>query len=269
MQSRFISIVTVTLNPGNALLRTIESIKSQTCHDFEHIIKDGGSHDGSVARHAVPDGDYRPTVIVEADKGIYDAMNQGMQHATGKYVLFLNAGDCFCDPDTLAAIAQAASCAPHAGLLYGDYRADTIDALVRSPGRLTSFTLYRNTLCHQACILAREQITAAGGFDASMRILADYDLLLRVMLTGIGSHYLGHPLVCFQGGGVSANPANLSTKRHELTMVRRRHFSFGQRLLYGTMLALTLPGLRNRLMQEQGPTRLKRAYVRIANFWNT
>jgi glycosyltransferase involved in cell wall biosynthesis len=270
MPSPLVSIITVTLNPGEALLRTIKSIKSQTCRDFEHIVKDAGSRDGSVTRYAAADGEYRPTVLVQTDKGIYEAMNQGLQYATGKYVLFLNAGDCFCDPEVLKAVAQAVAEAPEAALLYGDYVADAIGRRVRSPAKLYPFTLYRNTLCHQTCLLARDRILVAGGFDVSMRMLADYDLLVRVVIVGGGgSHYLNRPLVRYQGGGVSANPANLVSLQREMSMVRRRHFPFGQRLLYGSLRALTLPGLRNRLMRAQGLAPLQRAYVRLANLWNT
>lgn len=269
MPSPLISIVTVTFNPGEDLFRTIQSVRSQTFRDFEHIIKDAGSRDGSVARYAVSSDNYRPVVLVQADTGIYDAMNQGLLHATGRYVLFLNAGDGFCNAQVLKMIADAAAEFPQASLLYGDYIADTIDTLVRSPAKLSPFTLYRNTLCHQTCLLARDRIAGAGGFDASMRMLADYDLLLRVVLHGGGSHYLRCPLARYKGGGFSANPANLTIKRQEMAMVRRRHFHFAQRLLFGTLLASTLPGLRNRLMGMEGFAPLQRAYVRLANLWNT
>lgn len=269
MPSPLVSIITVTLNPGEALQSTIESIKAQTCRDFEHLVKDAGSRDGSVARYAVPDGDYRPTVIVQPDKGIYEAMNQALAHATGKYVLFLNAGDRLCAPETLALVAQAAARAPAASLIYGNYMADTLGTVVKSPARLSRFTLYRNTLCHQICFAARERMQQVGGFDATMRILADYDMLLRLLLADHGEwQYIDQPLAQYMGGGVSANPRNNAVKHAELALVRQRHFSRAQRLLYGGLLAATLPGLRNWLMQAQGLAPLQRAYVRLANLWN-
>ena len=85
MNRPFFSIITITLNAGNSLHRTMQSVVQQTYSDYEHLIKDGGSTDGSI-EHAVPT--LKQRVIVQLDSGIYSAMNQALKECIGEYVLF-------------------------------------------------------------------------------------------------------------------------------------------------------------------------------------
>lgn len=124
------SIIVVALNPGGKLNRTLESIFRQTCTDYEVVLKDGGSKDGSMdmwkrqAEKDAPSPGDRPVgtgasalygeaaagrvrFFEEPDKGIYDAMNQAVSHARGEYILFLNCGDLFADERVLERTAEA------------------------------------------------------------------------------------------------------------------------------------------------------------------
>jgi glycosyltransferase involved in cell wall biosynthesis len=87
-----ISIITITYNAEAFLERTIRSIRSQTSQDFEYLLLDGGSKDGTMAI-VNANADIFDYIISEKDNGIYDAMNKGFQRATGDYVWFMNAGD--------------------------------------------------------------------------------------------------------------------------------------------------------------------------------
>ena len=94
------SVITVTYNAEKVLEDTIQSVIAQTYHHVEYIIVDGASKDGTLS---IIDR-YRPrihTVVSEPDKGLYDAMNKGIALASGDYLCFLNAGDCFHEDDTL------------------------------------------------------------------------------------------------------------------------------------------------------------------------
>ena len=93
------SIITVCLNAGDDLILTIESALNQTYSDFEIIVKDGFSTDGSV--EMIPKDD-RIRLIQKKDNGIYDAMNQGIEVASGQYIIFMNAGDKFYNNKVLA-----------------------------------------------------------------------------------------------------------------------------------------------------------------------
>ena len=98
------SIIVVCYNAGEKLRKTIESIRRQTEKDYEIIVQDGLSTDGSVER--LPAGaDLK--ICRERDEGIYDAMNRAVSHAAGAYLFFLNCGDYFADEKVLAKVKQA------------------------------------------------------------------------------------------------------------------------------------------------------------------
>ena len=104
MQPLF-SIITITFNAANELPATLASVKAQTFTDYEHLIVDGKSKDNTVelARNS---GIANMRITSEPDRGLYDAMNKGIRQATGKYLIFLNAGDAFHAPETLKQIAE-------------------------------------------------------------------------------------------------------------------------------------------------------------------
>lgn len=262
------SVITVTLNPGGSLGRTVDSVRRQRCRAFEHIIKDGGSTDGSLDGMAGATEDYRPIVVREPDSGIYDAMNQGLRAARGTYVLFLNAGDRLYDDGVLGDVASAVSVDPAPSLVYGDYFDEPLQAVLKSPKRLSNFFLFRNTLCHQACFVRRSVMNALGGFDTSLTVVADYDALIRMRL-GLGVSYLhlARPLVSTLGGGFSAQRANAERALREADVLRRRHFPWARRTVYAAVRAATLPRLRFALVRSRS-ARLKLIYSRIANLWN-
>lgn len=107
MQQRILySIIVVCLNSGQRLCDTIESILNQTYGNYEVIVKDGGSSDGSVEKLMKVCDDNRIRVHIRQDKGIYDAMNQAAGLARGEYYLFLNTGDSFYDETVLDKITR-------------------------------------------------------------------------------------------------------------------------------------------------------------------
>ncbi len=266
MDSPDFSIVTVTLNSGEQLGRTIASLATQTYRKFEHIVKDGGSTDGSLACCQPWDGRYALHVVTERDTGIYDAMNQALAHCRGRYVLFLNAGDCLATPDVLTQLAPAATDADAPGVLYTDY------AMFGEPQRITSpvitpMMLYWAVLCHQACYIRRDYYEQYGGFDTSLKVLADHEMLLRVKLRARATHrYV--PIVSAEclGGGFSTTPRARLCAQQEIAVLRRRHFSPAQRLSYGLPYALTLPGVRIRLMQSPKMHWLRPFYTSTVNW---
>ena len=96
-----LSIITINLNNQSGLIKTIQSVISQTFKDFEWIIIDGDSTDGSkelLKKHI----QHFTHCISEKDNGIYNAMNKGIKLAQGEYIYFLNSGDYLCNKDTMA-----------------------------------------------------------------------------------------------------------------------------------------------------------------------
>ena len=108
----FLSIITINYNNAAGLRKTLESVRTQSFTDYEHIIVDGGSTDGSVEviHEFLQDAEYAKHVswwCSEKDKGIYNAMNKGIQHAKGEYVATLNSGDSYV-ADALCGLQEVA-----------------------------------------------------------------------------------------------------------------------------------------------------------------
>jgi len=270
MQTPLFSIITVTFNPGKALLETIDSIRNQKFNNYEHIIKDACSNDFSVMRYAQSTNDYYPIVICKCDKGIYDAMNQALDYAKGEYILYLNAGDCFQDENVLEKISNKVLQKKDFGLIYGDYYSKPLSVFVKSPKRFIRFYLYHNTLCHQSCFISRKLIEKVGRFDISLKVLADYDLLLRLVIANDYSyHYEELTVSSCMGGGFSSQPKNVHIALKEAVALRKRYFKKKERYLYFLLRAMTFPSLRIKLMRSTRFIILKRAYIKAVNILNS
>lgn len=202
-----ISIVTVTYNAAPTLGPTLASLAEQTFQGFEHLLIDGASTDQtlSIARR---DGRPDMRIVSEPDRGLYDAMNKGLNMARGKYILFLNAGDAFASPDSLQAYAEAAAASPAPDIIYAD--TDVVDSSrtviaarhLSVPERLTFESFSHGMLvCHQAFMVRR---SLAPAFDLQYRFSADYDWTVRclsvaapdacVNLHRVAIHYLNDGL---------------------------------------------------------------------------
>lgn len=253
------SIVTVTLNAGSLLDETIASVRQQTFGSYEHIVKDGGSSDGSFERAlAVP----RIRCIQRPDSGIYDAMNQALELCRGDYVLFLNAGDAFQEAAVLEKLAPSAG--GGAGVLYSDYWHSDLRSVVFNPPRLTRFFLFRNTLCHQAWLMRRDVIDRIGGFDVSLRVAADHELLTRAVLQqGVTALHTGVLAVRYHGGGFSAT--NRSVLERDFRHIRTRHFGRRESIWYGIVLALSVRQLRSVLLTSRWTSFMRPIYVSVRN----
>lgn len=178
------SVITVTYNAEKVLEDTIQSVIAQTYHRIEYIIVDGASKDGT---HSIIDK-YRQrihTVVSEPDKGLYDAMNKGIALATGDYLCFLNAGDCFHADNTLFQMVHSIRGNELPDVLYGE------TALVNSkrhfvrmrrlsaPEVLHWKSFKQGMLvCHQA-FFAKHSLVEP--FNLKYRFSADFDWCIRIM----------------------------------------------------------------------------------------
>lgn len=262
MTSPLFSIVTVTLNCAEDAASTAESVLAQDFADYEYLVKDGNSTDGTVQE--LQSLGVR-NIHVMADRGIYDAMNQALTLCTGQYVLFLNAGDIFSSEGVLEEITSYLS--DNSGspdLIYFDYLDVQAGYVVISPDRLSGFYLYRRWLCHQVCFFRLDCYHRYGDFDTTLRVTADYDFLTRVVITNKGS-YLHVPIVGirYKGGGFSSMSRTLFEA--DATVVRRRRFSRLQRSMFAVIYSLTLPSLRNALFRHRALRWALPFYVRMVN----
>lgn len=253
------SVIVVCLNPGEKLKYTMDSILGQTYRDFEVIIKDGGSRDDSVEpwKRGAETGGVPVRLFQEADKGIYDAMNQAVSRAEGEFVLFMNCGDAFYSSEVLERTESAIAVQEAAGLdlgrlvLYGDIHNDKTNTKVAAPPSITGFTCYRNIPCHQSCIystsLCREK-----PFDTQYRIRADYDHFLWCFYrAGARFVHMGFPVASYEGGGYSESRENRERNKKEHRMVTEVYMGKGELFRYRAIMACTLAPLRTAMAESK------------------
>jgi glycosyltransferase involved in cell wall biosynthesis len=203
-----ISVVTATWNCASTLPDCLASVARQNYKNREHVIIDGASTDGTIDvinRHV----DQIATFKSEPDKGIYDALNKGIQLATGDVVGFLHADDLYASAKVLAKIAQAFE-DPTVCAVYGDLeyvsQQDTSKVIRRWKGK----PFNNNDLgwgwmpAHPTLYVRREWYSKIGGFDISYRIAADYLSILKLFTQPrFKSEYISDVLVTMRLGGAS------------------------------------------------------------------
>lgn len=171
----FLSIITINRNNAKGLKRTIDSIALQTCRDFEHIIIDGASLDGSVEvineYAASTAGENLSYWISEPDSGIYNAMNKGIRKAKGNYCLFLNSGDSLYSNDIIQKIFPYLK--QNSPFICGKLKFDTGE-LIEIEENLSLTSFYRSLIPHQSIFIRRELFDAYGLYNESLKIISDH-----------------------------------------------------------------------------------------------
>jgi putative colanic acid biosynthesis glycosyltransferase len=201
--SPWLSIVTVTYNAARELSRTRDSIRSQNFHDYEWIVVDGASVDGT--RKILEQDSAISVWRSERDNGIYDAMNKGVGLANGRYLLFLNAGDVFPAPSTLQEVAKfLAECNDQCDVLYGGANLVFPDGRkhYRPPRKADSYIWHGLPANHQATYY-RRTVLGANPYDLKYKICGDYYLAAKLHMMGVSTSYLNSSLVEFFIGGRS------------------------------------------------------------------
>ena len=167
------SIITVNYNNKEGLRKTIESVINQTFRDFEYIVIDGGSSDGSgeLLREY---SDKITYWVSEPDKGIYNGMNKGIAKATGDYLNFMNSGDCFFANDVLQRVADYnydADFIVGRDYHYSEHRQQGHASI--QPPRTTMMHFFMATLDHQSSFIRRELFNGSP-YDESHRLVSDW-----------------------------------------------------------------------------------------------
>ncbi len=203
------SVITVCFNSAETLGRALESVAQQDWPYIEHIVIDGGSKDGT-AKVLADNRTRLSHVVSEPDRGIYDAMNKGLDLATGDIICFLNADDYYDSIHVLSKVAVAFQLEPLDAVLgdVGFFRKDNISRLVRHyrSGRFTPKRLAWGWMpAHPALFMRKEVFKCIGHFKIDYQIAADYEYVVRAFCGKTPLHYKHLPevLVRMQMGGVS------------------------------------------------------------------
>ncbi len=262
------TVITVCLNPGLDLDATVQSVLRQEFGDWELIVKDGGSTDGT---ETMTWSDPRVRRVATQDTGIFDAMNQALALARGRFVHFLNAGDVFVSSRVLADVADAIDAHPGVPFFYGDVeKPQSRSGYELYPRRLTRRFLFTNTLCHQGWFVLRETYLAYGGFETDHPVGADPRLLLKMLLRDRLAHaHVGRVVVRYRGGGLSAQPANAAPGNVWCEELRHQLYGKREYTWYSALARLT--GLAKRALYDTGLWRgarlLRRCRVTVWPGW--
>ncbi len=224
------SIITITLNNYQGLKKTFKSLKNQSYSDFEWLVIDGKSSDETVEflrkHRSSTRADTNPFRFVsQADEGIYDAMNTGIDMARGHYLLFLNAGDALANNKVLEELAPLCEKAPD--FIYGDAleKYKNRRKPVIKPAESHDDIAWGMFTHHQAMLYRRHKVRDIR-LRYSMRyaISSDYDFTARFLLKAQKIERINRPVCIFEMGGISQQQAWLGRKeqyiiREELEMV--------------------------------------------------
>lgn len=229
MEVTVITVVRNAISAGRkvAFQQCLDSVQAQVEVDAEHLIVDGASDDGTLDLLADRrDGRIPLRVDSERDNGIYDAMNRGLRLARGKYVIFLNSDDRYCDTrglaDSVRALEDAGadfSFAPSRILSALDGR--EVEVALTHPDIRRIFV--QMAFSHQTMMVRRELLLAHGGFDLRYRSSSDYDMVLRLILAGARGCAVNNRFAVFREGGFSYQNRDLAWR--EVGAIFACHYS--------------------------------------------
>ena len=217
-----LSVITICYNDREGLLQTLESVKSQTSHDFQYIVIDGASTDGSADLLS----DYTAVIdyyVSEPDKGIYNAMNKGIREAEGEYCLFMNAGDTLYADDT---IEQALPLLDGTDFLSGDTISvfpDGKTKIWKAVNFASTYLMSIYSLSHQATFIKTELLKKRP-YREDLKVVSDWEQMFYELIICDRAYKRLNLKVCkFAQGGVSSSQAE--TRERERKTVLDEHFS--------------------------------------------
>ena len=211
----FFSVITACLNAEKHLAEALDSVLRQSRDDFELLVVDGGSTDGTldIIRRNEAASKGRLRWVSAPDEGIYDAMNKGLALARGEFVVFLGADDHLM-PGALDAVARAITAEPVLDIVCGSTRVLGPHGDWDEPAseRVRRGMPVRAPARHQSIFVRTRVLRAVGGFDTRYRIAADYDAYLGLRHAGAREALIADTLSEFRLGGASSVSARATAR---------------------------------------------------------
>lgn len=263
------SVITVVFNGAAHLEQAITSVTGQTCTDFEYIVIDGGSDDGSldIIKKYRSHIDYW---VSKPDNGIYDAMNKGIAKAAGEYIGMLNADDWY-EPDFLEKMSQRIT-APvdRDKVIYCNYYSH--DEAFSPPLKTAETSVLKYwrgmTVSHQAMLVPRAIYQRLGPYSLDYRFASDYEYLLRMLKNKVSFEGLDFYGINFRRGGSSTTYMNRSIG--EVSRIVRAYFGVFSKEYLLFLLTNRLPSLLGivrrlltRIIGKQATDKLRRKWRNI------
>ncbi|MBG6187840.1 glycosyltransferase family 2 protein [Flavobacterium sp. CAN_S2] len=208
-----VSIITINYNNLEGLKRTMDSVVHQTWQEFEYLVIDGGSTDGS-ATFIESQSETIDYWVSEPDKGIYNAMNKGIAKASGEYLLFLNSGDHLYDKEVLA---QSIFHLTSYDLVCFDMEVlgREKSSIFSAPDAVRFSDLYFDFLPHPTTFIKKELFVTVGLYDESFAIISDWKFFILALFKYNCSYKkINETLSTFYADGISSVGNHLQERRH-------------------------------------------------------
>lgn len=221
------SIITISYNSEKTIERTIKSVLAQTIKDYEYIIVDGGSKDSTldIVRKYEPLFEGRMKWKSEPDKGIYNAMNKGIERSSGEIIGIVNSDD-WLEPDALETIGgcyadnQKSTDGVYCGWINFHYADGTVQVMKTNHNLLLSWSKKYEMagIRHPGVFVPKVVYERFGVFDESIKIMADTDLILRFLFNGVNFYYPDKVVSNMADGGVSNSQLMKACKDYEIIL---------------------------------------------------
>ncbi|MBL7917015.1 MAG: glycosyltransferase [Bacteroidia bacterium] len=226
-QNFILSIITINYNNREGLIKTVKSVFSQTNRDFEYLVIDGGSDDGSVEFIHENKDKFNYWCSVN-DNGVYDAQNKGIVKSKGKYMLFLNSGDTLYDVNVVNNFINNFHSSDK-GIIYGNsnvIQENGNESILEPPSELTLDFWYRKTLNHQAVFIKKILFDTIGLYNITYKISADFEFLLKVFLFNKQLFQYYPKVICnYYEGGLSTTAENYELVLREKDDILKKHLN--------------------------------------------
>lgn len=236
-----LSVITVVFNGVSTIEQTIRSVTSQNFRNFEYIIIDGGSTDGTLDIIYK----YQETITVwksEPDKGIYDAMNKGIKLAKGTFVGILNSDDWY-EKGVLQKISDNHLKFRDVDVFHGLLK--VVDMVTKEPLMIIgnySSNMDTSMIEHPTCFVKRDLFDQVGYFNLIYKSGADYDWMLRAKKHDLNFHLIPEVLTSFRTGGMSSG----NTGMVEGVLIKRRHGIYSKNKYLFIRVSMYLKKLKNK-----------------------
>ncbi len=216
-----LSIITVNLNNKDGLQKTIDSVISQTFKDFEWIVIDGGSTDGSkelIEKYS----EYISYWVSEPDKGVYNGMNKGIRVAKGEYVEFLNSGDIYYNEKALSDLFSKSE---NKDIIFGStviLKNGKYRRINLQNDYLSCYHLTKETLNHQSAFIKRNLFLEHGFYDESFKIVSDWKFFFEMIVVNKCSfYYVDQNIIIYDTNGLSS--INVEKRKQERLAVLQQY----------------------------------------------
>lgn len=230
------TVVTITYNEEKNIEKTMQSVLGQDYKDVEYLILDGGSSDGTVkiAEKLAEESERDVRIYSETDFGIYNAMNRGITRASGDYVIFMNAGDSFCNHTVLSDMAEKIrknGKAIYYGKAYltSNGRGREIRDLSKMGNSMYEVLIKGWMPVHQS-IAAPTSVLREQYFNEKFKIRADYDWILRCYRAGIKFINLDFAVCRYDCDGFSSTTVKDNSFQNETSRIRKKNFPITGRI---------------------------------------